>query len=573
MSQQTLRPCFSIALLLLSTPALQGMTAVQSWRSADGAEVEVPAGKASFEQPNAAASMRETFARLDEVDWSGWKDLSGLLTDIHKRVGVPSIAAAFVRDGKIVAHATAGVRSFGSPEQVVSTDRFHLGSVTKSFTGAVIGKLVEEGKLAWDTTVGDVLHDYEMRDAYRNITVEQLLHHRGGLPAYTDGRPPGHDPSRSYLGTPTEKRAAFLADVLVQDPVGTPGRTMLYSNAGYAVAGHMAERAAELSWEQLVSRHVFDPLGMQTGGFGIPEQPFGHAGHGPEFYPVPMSAYPPMEVIAPAGNVHCSVSDLARYAIAHLAGLSGKDGFLRSETVRRLHTAPSGASERRYACGWFVARSPAGDPVHRHGGTVGASYAEIELHPARDTGTIVLTTVSQGVGEAVANQIARAMRERYGPKMSGFISAGAGQTSGNITILEGEATAEEDARLWRVIQGLSVAFNNEDRKAYHALFSPTYDGFDVGSMFDFMAQNVLPVRGGIHSFHLPSPPLLLPASKIPMRTVTFHLENGYPGYYGISLNEAGKIVEFSLFVKGDMCPNGADRQCARIVKKLDEDFR
>ena len=57
------------------------------------------------------------------------------------------------------------------------------------------------------------------------------------------------------------------------------------------------------------------------------------------------------------------------------------------------------------------------------------------------------------------------------------------------------------------------------------------------------------------------------------RAVTFHLENGYPGYYGISLNDEGQIMEFSLFIKGDMCPNGTDRRCARNVKTLGTDFQ
>ena len=48
--------------------------------------------------------------------------------------------------------------------------------------------------------------------------------------------------------------------------------------------------------------------------------------------------------------------------------------------------------------------------------------------------------------------------------------------------------------------------------------------------------------------------------------------NGYPGYFGFSLDGDGKIVEFSLFVKGDMCPSGTDRRCKRNVKTLDEDF-
>lgn len=403
------------------------------------------------------------------------------------------------------------------------------------------------------------------------MTLEQLLRHRSGLPSYTDRRPDGH-PDRTYEGSPTERRAAFLADALVQDPVGTPGRTFLYSNAGYAAAGHIAERAAGASWEELVERYVFAPLGMRHSGFGFPDTPLGHVGVGPELVPVPTDTYPPMEIIAPAGNIHASVADLARYASAHLAGLAGRDDFLRAGTVQRLHALPPEQDGASFASGWFVTEDAALGPVHRHAGSVGASHAEVRLYPACDSATIVLTTVSSGLGEVLADRIARALLQRYRPALPGFVSIDGERTASDVPQLAGAATAEEDARLWRVVGKLSRAINDEDREAYRSLFAPTFDQRDRDSMFDFMASNVLPSRGGIHAFHAPSAPLRVPGSERTHRPVTFHLENGFPGYFGISLDEADRIVEFSLFVKGDLCPGGTDRHCARNVKTLGEDF-
>ena len=517
-----------------------------------------------------SAQERRAFERLDEVDWQGWKELSGLLDDVRAHTGVPALAAACVRDGKIVAEATVGVRAFGSAAGVAADDRFHLGSVTKSFTAVVIGKLVEEGQLRWDTRVEQVLADIEMRDAYRSVTVEQLLQHRGGLPAYTERRPAGHDANREYSGTPTEQRAAFLADVLVQEPIGASGGTASYSNAGYALAGHMAECVAGKSWEDLVRRYVFEPLGMRSGGFGVPDQPRGHAGNGPEFKPVPTDAYPAMDTIAPAGNIHCSVGDLARYARAHLDGLAGEDGFLQAATVQRLHAVPDGGGAMRFASGWIATEDASGDPVHRHGGTIGASYADVQLYPARRCAVIVLTNVGPGVGEPLASQVAQAMVQRFAPAMTGFVRA---EASEPIPMTEGKATAADDARLWQVVKKLSQAINDEDRGAYRALFAPSYDRQAGDEMLEFMTRQVLPVRGGVHAFHSPRPPLQQAGVEWPLRVVVFHLENGFPGYFGIALNDDGLIAEFSLFVKGDLCPNGTDRKCAHNVRTLDKDFK
>ena len=432
-----------------------------------------------------------------------------------------------------------------------------------------------QGALTWSTTIGDVLDDLEPRAEYRGVTLEQLLHHRGGLPPYTHGRPAGHDPAAVYEGTPTEQRTGFLHDVLQQDPVGTPGQTTLYSNAGYTIAGYMAERVTGKSWEQLVESLIFQPLGMTTAGFGIPDHPLGHAGNGPEFTSVPLSAYPKMQIIAPAGNVHCSVADLARYANAHLAGLAGRDGILRSETFKRLHTASRGSGEMRYASGWNLTTGANGQPIHSHGGTVGASYAEIKLYPATDSGVIVLTTVSQGIGEAIAGHLGRALPDRFRPQMDGFITTdtSAGKVSTGTEITAGESTSAEDAQVWRVVQRLSEAINNEDRAAYRALFAPNFNAANRDSMFDFMSRSVLPMRGGLRSFHALSAPLELPGKKLPLRAVTFHLQNGYPGYYGISLNDEGLLADFSLFVKGDICRSGTDRQCPLNAKVLGKDFK
>ena len=520
----------------------------------------------------ARAQERPAFTSLDRVDWTNWKDLDGLLADIHARTGVPALAAAFVRDGQIVAESTIGAPTFGSPAAVSARAAFHLGSLTKSFTAVVIGKLIEDGKLDWNTSVGRALEGVEMQEAYRGVTLEELLQHRGGLPAYTDGRPPGHDPDKRYSGSPTEQRAAFLADVLALPPVGTPGQTTLYSNAGYALAGFVAERVTGESWEGLVRRCVFDPLGMSSAGFGFPERPQGHVVDGAGFAPVPLDAYPNMAIIAPAGNIHCCARDLARYALAHLSGLAGRDGWLRAETLQRLHTPTAGEEGQSFASGWIVSKDARGEPMHRHGGTVGASYAEMRLYPARQCGVIFLTNVPIGVGEALANEVDRALLQRYAPAPSGFVSAGPGEGATQLEVVAGGASAEQDARLWQLVREISEAINDEDRPAYRALFAASFDQRDADSMFDFMARNVLPARGGVHAFHALGPALKVPGYTSPMRTVTFHLENGFPGYFGFSLDEKGKIEKFSLFVKGDVCPNGADRHCAKIVKLLDEDF-
>ena len=65
---------------------------------------------------------------------------------------------------------------------------------------------------------------------------------------------------------------------------------------------------------------------------------------------IPVQADNP-PAIAPAGRVHCSLDDLARFAMFHLQPAT--NGLLKPETLARLHTPPA-ARRADYACGWVV---------------------------------------------------------------------------------------------------------------------------------------------------------------------------------------------------------------------------
>ena len=58
---------------------------------------------------------------------------------------LPALAAILVRSGEVVESEAVGIRAVGSPEPVTISDRWHLGSNTKSMTATLAGVLVEEG--------------------------------------------------------------------------------------------------------------------------------------------------------------------------------------------------------------------------------------------------------------------------------------------------------------------------------------------------------------------------------------------------------------------------------------------
>jgi CubicO group peptidase (beta-lactamase class C family) len=323
------------------------------------------------------------------------KDVSALLAPVIQKHDVPGMAAAVVRDGQVVALGVAGVRTRGKADKVAAADRFHIGSDTKAITATLCGILVDEGKLKWDQTVGETFPELtkSMHAQYQAVTLEQLLTHRGGAPG---------DLSKDALwgklwqhkGTPTSARRLLLQGVTAQPPEVPPGTKYVYSNAGYAIAGHMAETVAGKSWEDLTREKIFRPLGMTTAGFGAPgtrgknDQPRGHKGDGSPVEPGPGADNP--VAIGPAGIVHCCIGDWAKFAAAHLP--SARTRLVKPETLAKLHTAPGAAAgEQKYAMGWIIADNQpwAGGPALTHGGSNTMWYAVVWLAPGKDFAVVV----------------------------------------------------------------------------------------------------------------------------------------------------------------------------------------
>lgn len=327
-----------------------------------------------------AAPPRVTAARLD-----------ALLEPIRRQHDLPALAAAVVTSKGLVAAVAVGVRKRGGDVRVTPHDRFHLGSDTKAMTATLIGRLVEQGELRWDDTLGRHFPQLASPEL-RRVTLEQLLTHHAGLPANLKdgwGRVPHDLPVR-------EQRQRALEWTAEGRLEGEPGKKFEYSNLGYVIAGHLAERAGNASWEELMAARLFRPLGMGSAGFGAAgrpgavEQPWPHTRDGKPVEPGPHADNP--SVMGPAGRVHCSLPDWARFVADHLRGARGEPGLLRAETYRKLHATPY--PDRFYTVGGWGgrARGPrAGGPVLAHDGSNTLNHASAWLAPARDFAVLVAT--------------------------------------------------------------------------------------------------------------------------------------------------------------------------------------
>jgi CubicO group peptidase (beta-lactamase class C family) len=328
-------------------------------------------------------------------------DLHEALEAIRIKHKLPGLAAVVLKDGKIVAQGAAGLRREGGTEPITIDDQFHMGSETKAMTATLLAMLVEDGTLSWDTTVGEVFGERfkDMDPAWRGVTIEQLVRHRGGAPS---------DLSANGLwsklwqrrGTPSEQRLQLVEGVVTHPPIAPPDTKYLYANAGFAIAGAMAEVKTGKAWETLITERLFAPLGMTSVGFGAPgsagkeDEPWGHRADGKPMEPGPGADNP--AAIGPAGTVHVSLSDWAKFILLHVRGdrecPAREARLLKPETFDILHTPKD-----NYAMGWLVTKRPwakgdrPGDTgrVLTHAGSNTLWYAVAWLAPERDAAILV----------------------------------------------------------------------------------------------------------------------------------------------------------------------------------------
>ena len=288
-------------------------------------------------------------------------ELSALAETARSDTEAPAVALMRWQGGELRI-GVAGVRATGTDITATTGDLWHMGSNTKSMTATLVARLAEQGVIGWDDTIAQHLGGVieEIRPDYADLTFRHLLSHRSGVPANIGMVDMIRFATEGSGARPMpEQRLDYAGRILRSEPAAQAETGFLYSNAGYVIAGAMLEQVTGEPWEELMQRDVFEPLGMNSAGFGAPgstdtvDQPRGHAsGLFGRLSPRAGALADNPPVLGPAGTVHLSLRDLARYLSVHMAGHRGEEtDFLSAESWQILHTPPFGGG---YAMGWGV---------------------------------------------------------------------------------------------------------------------------------------------------------------------------------------------------------------------------
>ena len=209
----------------------------------------------------------------------------------------------------------------------------------------------------------------------------------------------------------TQRRLA-VQQALAADPA-TPIGEFSYSNISFTILGAIVESKTHQPWEAVIRQKIFSPLHMSTAGFGIPgvrgrvDQPWGHVLKDGKLTPNQIDNAP---VMAPAGEVHCSITDWAKFIAETMHCAQGKPTLVSAETFAELIKPMPGQD---YAGGWMITERPwAGGLALTHAGSNTTWYCNVWIAPKKDFAVLIATNDgAEGVDQAADQGIGLLIKE------------------------------------------------------------------------------------------------------------------------------------------------------------------
>lgn len=304
---------------------------------------------------------------------------------------IPELSYAILTSDSVIVSRVIGFHKStlkSDDTRALPEDYFHLGSNTKAITGYIAGYLVEQNKISWSAKLFALFPEWKSaaNPAFYDVTLADLLSHRARIQPYTSGTEFQLLPK--FTGSKSDRRKEFALFLLHNNPLEKNAKSYNYSNAGYSIAACMLEQASGKTWEELVDEVLNKKLGLHY-MFGWPNksatnQPWGHWMENDKFVPVPGNTDYNLNLIEPAGDISMPIADYVKFIQLNLAGLTGKPGFLKPQTIEYLHYG-----HPEYAIGWLNTNS-AQKHSSEHAGSAGTFYCYTLINKDKNLAYVIM---------------------------------------------------------------------------------------------------------------------------------------------------------------------------------------
>jgi CubicO group peptidase (beta-lactamase class C family) len=349
--------------------------------------------------------QRESFAErtANVLTAKRIKELTEFVKISQQRLRVPGISIGVIEHGKIVFAGGFGVRTPDQPARVDADTLYLIASNTKSLTSLMLAKLVDEGKISWETPVVRVMPAFKLADS--SLTERVLLKHLSCACAGLPYR------NLDWEFAPPNASASLAFDILARmRPTSPFGTSYQYSNPPAAAAGFVGAHVAypELSldeaYDEAMATHVFAPLKMSRTTFDFERAMRGNyaPSHGigmrGDLERVDPKRDRQIHAFRPTGGAWSSVNDLLKYLKLELSGGKLSDGtqHLSSEALHARWAAQVETGvDAWYGLGLDTDVSR-GTPMLFHGGRLYGQRSNMVWWPEHNVGLVILMNASTG---------------------------------------------------------------------------------------------------------------------------------------------------------------------------------
>ncbi len=322
------------------------------------------------------------------------KAIDAFVTSLMQKRGVPGVSIAIVREGKVIYAKGYGLSDIENDVPAKPETVYQIGSMTKQFTAAIVMQLVDEGKVKIDEPARTYLTD--LPEAWKAVTVRQLLNHTSGIRSYTD-IPTFGSKMREPVGS------GFLAYIQNEKPDFAPGEKWHYNNSGYFLLGMLIEKVTGNKYRDELQKRILKPLGMSSTQFNDWGAVIKNRARGYDPGKSPRNAqYIDYGWPGAAGAIVSTVLDLAKWDAALYRDAPVRQSLLKeSWTPVKLN----GGGTYDYGFGWFLGKL--GDtPIVEHGGDIPGFNSDILRVPSKQVSIIVLCNADPGIATPVAHGLA-----------------------------------------------------------------------------------------------------------------------------------------------------------------------
>ena len=348
------------------------------------APVTPPAGSAAHAAPRAAPAAPASAPLAPELE-----RLVAAVEEQRVEMHAAGLALAVVRGDELVLARGFGLADVEGARAVTPTTTFAIGSTSKAFTATLAEMLVAEGRLALDDPLTKHLPWFTCRPdgpEGAELTLRDALSHRSGF-------------ARMDVLWYGERADAdlVLRTAAQAEPVAPLRTRFLYNNVMFLAAGRVCAEVAGQSWDELVRRRFFEPLGMARTGTTLaeaqadPELALGYQWNA-ETSTLERKRMKDLASIAPAGAITSNVLDLTRWLRFQLARgefegrrLIPEERLLETWTPQQ--EIQGGTAD--YGLGWIVTHWQK-QRLIEHDGAIDGFSAKVGFLPEAGLGFVVL---------------------------------------------------------------------------------------------------------------------------------------------------------------------------------------